>query len=211
MDKNVLVIGATGKTGSLICKELEAKKINYTVFVRKQSAGKLSTKGGVIKHGDVFNAQDVENALLDDNFTDVVIALGSAKLRNATIRSKGTEHILKAMQKGQSKASVHVISALGVGDSWKQLKWHAKLLSTLLLRSVMKDHSAQEDLVQNSMYPYHILRPVGLKDGASKGGVHVQNEGFLPSNYIQRADVAKYLVDSLLEGKTGVSGICEQK
>ena len=48
-------------------------------------------------------------------------------------------------------------------------------------------------------------------DGNPKGVVHVQSEGHLPSQAIQRADVAKYLLDSLLEGRDGFSSICEKK
>ena len=48
-----------------------------------------------------------------------------------------------------------------------------------------------------------------MKDGESTGEIHVQNDGFLPSNSIRRADVAKYLVESLLENKTGINGISD--
>jgi len=75
----------------------------------------------------------------------------------------------------------------------------------------MTDHNKQEKYLKSNSLPYHIIRPVGLKDGDSKGEVHVQNEGLLPSYSIQRADVAKFLVKSLLESKTGVSGICQKK
>jgi len=209
MNRNVLVFGATGKTGSLICKELEANNITYSVFVREQSSNKILNSSVTIKHGDVQIAKDVENAFKDENFTDVIIALGSSQLRKTSLRSGGTNNIVEAMKKHQSKGVIHAISALGVGDSWSQLKWHAKLISNLLLKSVMVDHSKQEEFIQKSSFKYHILRPVGLKDGPSKGKVTVKNEGFLPGNYIQRADVAKYLVDGLLEDKTGVSGICQ--
>jgi uncharacterized protein YbjT (DUF2867 family) len=72
----------------------------------------------------------------------------------------------------------------------------------------MEDHTAQENQVMNSSFPYHIIRPVGLKDGEALGQIHVQNAGKLPSSTIQRADVAKFLVDSLMKGETGVNGIC---
>jgi nucleoside-diphosphate-sugar epimerase len=211
MNKNVLVFGATGKTGNEICKALELKNITYSVFVREKSSGKITSDDGEIIHGDVLNTRDVENAFNGAGFTDVVISLGSAALKNTVIRSQGTEHIIEAMKKAQSKASIHVISALGVGDSWNQLKWLAKMISKYLLKSVMDDHGRQEELVIKSTFPYHILRPVGLKDGHSKGDVQVQNEGFLSSGYVQRTDVAKYLVESLIEGKTGVSAICQNK
>jgi len=211
MERNVLVFGATGKTGSLICQALESKNITYAVFVREKSSDKITTQPAQIKHGDVLAAQEVEEACKGEAFTDVVIALGSKELRNTSIRSEGTKHIIEAMKKHQSQAGLHVISALGVGDSWVQLKWHGKLLSNVFLKSVMVDHTKQEDLIQKSPFSYHILRPVGLKDGAPTGEVHVQNEGFLPSSAIQRADVASFLVESLQAGKTGISGICEKK
>lgn len=209
MERNVIVFGATGKTGNPICQALATHHIPYSVFVREPSAHKLTNPPTQIKHGDVLNALEVEQAFEEGIFTDVIISLGSKALRNASIRSEGTKHIIDAMKKHNSQASLHVISALGVGESWNQLKWHGKLLSNLLLKSVMKDHAQQEDYIKKSPFSYHILRPVGLKDGPSTGKVHVQNEGFLPSSAIQRADVAAFLVESLVERKHGVSGICE--
>jgi hypothetical protein len=211
MTRNVIVFGATGKTGNYICKELEANNITYSVFVREASIEKITSKVAKVKQGDVFNATDVEQAFINENYTDVIIALGSKVLKNAEIRTKGTQHIIDAMTKRQSQAYLHVISALGVGNSWKQLSWVGKLISNLLLKSVMIDHAKQEELVMNSSSSYHILRPVGLKDGASKGLVYVENEKKLPSSSIQMIDVAKYLVESLMAGKTGVSGISQKK
>ncbi len=210
MKRNVLVFGATGKTGCLICKELDSRNIPYSVFVRKESVNKLTSDSAKIIEGDVLNTQDVENSFNGAVFTDVIISLGSKKLRNTVIRSKGSNHIIEAMKNNQSEANIHVISALGVGDSCTQLKWYVKLFFNLLLKSVLDDHEKQEILVQNSPFLYHILRPVGLKNGPAKGNVHVQNEGFLPENQIERADVAKYLVESLSENKTGISTICNK-
>jgi putative NADH-flavin reductase len=209
MNRNVLVFGATGKTGSHICKVLESKTISYSVFVREGSQDKLANKSVNIQYGDVLNAQDVKNAFKDSVFTDVIIALGSKELKSTDIRSRGTKHIIDAMGASQSEARIHVISALGIGDSWNQLVWHAKLISNLLIKSSMIDHGKQEEYVKNSSFSYHILRPVGLKDGQATGNVKVQNEGFPSSSSIQRADVANFLVDGLLENKTGISAICQ--
>ena len=210
MNRNVIVFGATGKTGVQICNELELKSIPYTLFARKGSSNKITNSSIHPKYGDVLNAQDVEIAFQNENFTDVIIALGSKDLKNTKIRSIGTNNIINAMAKNQSRATIHMVSALGIGDSWNQLKWHGKLISNLLIKNTMNDHSDQEELVMNSSFSYHIIRPVALKDGDSDGNVHVQNEGFLPSNSIKRVDVAKYIVQSLLDNKQGVSGICQK-
>ncbi|MBK9452925.1 MAG: NAD(P)H-binding protein [Bacteroidetes bacterium] len=66
----------------------------------------------------------------------------------------------------------------------------------------MQDHGLQEEAIVKSGFPFHILRPVGLTDGVATGKVLVQNAGFLPNNSIARADVALYLVESLLSDRS---------
>lgn len=208
MNRKVMVIGATGKTGKHICAELEYKQISYTVFVREQSTSRMEGHSGQIKTGDVLNEDEVAKAFQGEAFTDVVIALGSKELKATAIRSQGTQHVISALKNTQSQAQLHVVSALGIGDSWNQLSWIGKLISKVLIKAAMEDHTEQENHVMNSSLPYHIIRPVSLKDGEATGQVHVQNEGKLPGSTIYRADVAKFLVDSLIKGETGVSGIC---
>ncbi len=210
MDRNIIVFGATGKTGQLICKELELNNLAYSVFVREQSTRKIENSAIKIKTGNVLNAEDVQLAFDNESYSDVIIALGSKDLKGSGIRSIGTKNIIDALNKTQSKSHIHAVSALGVGESWAQLNWFGKLISNLLIKPTMNDHNEQEKYIMSNSQPYHILRPVGLKDGASKGEAHVQNEGFLPSNSIQRVDVAKFLIKSLLENKTGISGICQK-
>lgn len=211
MNRKIIVFGATGKTGQAICKELESNHLYYTVFVRGTSAHKLVNDAIPAKTGDVMNFNDVLKAFENATYTDVIIALGSKDIKNATLRSTGTKNIIDAMQKTQSNSHIHVISALGVGESQAQLTRTNKLFVKFILKKTMLDHSLQETYLKNSSIPVHIIRPVGLRDGEGQGEVHVQNEGFLPGNVIQRADVAKYLVECLLENKTGVSSICAKK
>jgi nucleoside-diphosphate-sugar epimerase len=210
MSRSVIIFGATGKTGSLISEELVAKHIKTSVFVREKSAHKISNSLMEIKYGDVLNQDDVDAAFKDGEYTYVVIALGTRELKNVNIRSKGTKHIIEAMVKYNCKANIHVISALGIGNSWRQLKWHSKLISNILIKRTMNDHTEQEKHIMNSPFHYHILRPVALSEGQAIGEVHVQNDGFLPSNTIRRADVANYLVKSLIHCKTGISAICQK-
>ncbi len=210
MTRNVIVFGATGKTGIQICEQLSSKEIASSAFVREGSSSKLNVNNIRIIPGDVLNKKDVEDTFCKETFSDIIITLGSKALRGADIRSKGTEHIIEAMKLHNCKGKIHVISALGVGDSWDQLKWHAKLLSNMLLKSVMNDHEKQEELVKSSSYEYHILRPVGLKDGTSVEEIHVQPKGFLPQNYITRSGLAKYLVESMVENINGISAICQK-
>jgi nucleoside-diphosphate-sugar epimerase len=209
MNKTVIVFGATGGTGQKICEQLSERKIQHCAFVRKGSDEKITSKNTQVMYGNVLNEQDIENLLKTHECTDVVIALGSRDLKKSNIRSEGTKNIVDALNKRTIKSRIHVVSALGVRDSWNQLNWFGKLLCKVLLKNTMNDHEIQEKVVIESNNPYHIVRPVGLTDGMATGNIINQTEGFLPNNDISRADVAKYVVDSLLAEKTGFSSICK--
>jgi nucleoside-diphosphate-sugar epimerase len=209
MNKTFIEFGATGVTGQKICEQLSERKIQHCAFVRKGSDEKITSKNTQVMYGNVLNEQDIENLLKTHECTDVVIALGSRDLKKSNIRSEGTKNIVDALNKRTIKSRIHVVSALGVRDSWNQLNWFGKLLCKVLLKNTMNDHEIQEKVVIESNNPYHIVRPVGLTDGMATGNIINQTEGFLPNNDISRADVAKYVVDSLLAEKTGFSSICK--
>jgi len=209
MDKKVVVFGASGKTGIQICEQLQEKSIPHFAFVRKGSENKIGTKNTELLWGDVLNPQDVETVIKEHHFTDVVITLGSKDLKNNQIRSTGTKNIVNALKKHSAQATVHVISALGVGNSWPQLNWISKLISKVLLKNTMNDHALQEEIITQYTQNFHIIRPVGLSDGQGTGKIWVQEQGKMPSYQVSRADVAQYLVDSLLSGKKGFSSVCK--
>jgi len=209
MNRKVLVFGATGKTGIKICEQLREHKISHIAFVRKPLENKMVLQNTELIYGNVLNVGDIEKAFKANVFTDIVIALGSRDLKNTKIRSTGTKNIVEVLSKLSINCKIHVISALGVGESWAQLDWFGKLICKVLINNTMKDHAAQEEIVINSTYKYHILRPVGLTDGDLTGKTLNQTQGFLPNNQISRADVAKYLVESLINEKIGFSSICK--
>ena len=210
MEKKIIVFGATGKSGVEICKELAKSNMPYTAFVRDPSTFSLPQENVTLCKGDVLKVEDVSGAAGEGSYTDVIISLGSREIRKTTIRSAGTKNIIDALKRANAESHLHIVSALGVGDSRKQLTAGGRLITKLLLKSVMEDHQVQEDAVIQSGLPYHIIRPVGLTDGAATGHIHVQAERALPSNKVDRADVAKFLVHSLIEGKKGFSSVCRK-
>ncbi|MFN0204212.1 MAG: NAD(P)-binding oxidoreductase [Bacteroidia bacterium] len=208
--RTVIVFGATGNTGQQICQKLEENDIQHFAFVREGSDEKIKTPNTKFIFGSVLNKDDIEAAFSAYHFTDVVISLGSRDLKNSYIRSKGTKNVLEVLNKLSATCQIHVISALGVGESWSQLNWFSKLICKVLINGTMKDHELQEEAIVNSGLKFHIIRPVALNDGLATGKIIIQNARFLPNNTISRADVAQYLVESLLSNKSGFSSICKE-
>jgi hypothetical protein len=210
MNKKILVFGATGNTGIEICRDLDSKRINYSAFIRRGSETKIKVLQPNILFGDVLNTIDVDRVLKENDFTDVIIALGSRDFRGGEIRSNGTKHIVNSLNSNQKIAKLHVISANGVGNSWKNLKWFEKLICKLLISKAMKDHESQEEIVSSNKGGYHIIRPVGLTNETGSKNIIVEEKNALPNSKVSRTNVAKYLVDSLLDGKSGKFSICDE-
>jgi len=90
---------------------------------------------------------------------------------------------------------VVVMSAAGVGDSWKQIPWSSRRLFRTLLRNVFADHQAQEATVKQSPLDWTIVRAAVLKDDPATGTYSASNT--VKTTKINRADVAVCLVDQL--------------
>lgn len=208
MNRKVIVFGATGNTGVKICEQLQEYKIPHFAFVRKGSENKIVSQNTGLIFGNVLNSEDIENAFKTNEFTDVVICLGSRDLKKTQIRSQGTKNIVEVLNKLSIKNKIHIISALGVGNSWQQLNWFGKLICKILISNTMNDHTIQEETITKSSFEFHIIRPVGLTNGELSGKVLNQTEGMMPSNQISRADVARYLVENMVNNKVGFSSIC---
>jgi hypothetical protein len=207
MNKNIIVFGASGATGQEICTLLSKKEIDHAAFVRPGSEHKIATDTTNIIKGNVMSEEEIKKGISGHSFTDAVIALGDKQVTKATIRTQGTASIIKAFS--NMEITFHVISAHGIGDSWSELNWMEKFIAKVLIGSVMKDHTRQEDLIIQSGMEYHIIRPSGLKTGPATGNIVSVERGKLPSSRILRSDLATYLVDSVLDGTRGIHSVSE--
>lgn len=73
----------------------------------------------------------------------------------------------------------------------------------------MKDHELQEECVAANPGGFHIIRPVGLTNELGSGKIIIKKSGALPNSKVSRANVAKYLVDSLSDNTMGRHSICD--
>ncbi len=209
MTRKIIVFGATGNTGLEICKELKSNNMNFCSFVRKGSESKLKIANLDVLTGDVLQLTDVDKAIKENDFTDIIIALGSRDFRGGGIRFNGTKNIVDSLKSNKKHAKLHIISANGVGNSLKNLTWSEKLMCKLFISKAMKDHELQEKVVVSNPGGYHIIRPVGLTNDIGSGKIIAEEEKALSNSKISRANVAKYIVDSMNENITRNHSICD--
>ena len=70
-------------------------------------------------------------------------------------------------------------------------------------------HELQEEIVSSNTGGYHIIRPVGLTNETGSDKIMVEEEKVLTNSKVSRANVAKYLVESLTENILGKHSICD--
>ena len=189
----VIVFGATGKTGEHTWRKALDQGHEVTAYGR--SVERLAEVDPALRtfKGDVFDTDAVAKAVADHDA--VIVCIGSINLRDKTTLSEGTRNVVEAMVRQQVQRFV-VVSAAGIGESWKQSSLTARLLFKTLLRNLFADHQAQEAIVRQSPVDWTIVRAAVLNDRPRTGWVASNSA---PVRRLSREDLADFLVEQLTD------------
>ena len=198
----VLIIGATGGTGTELIKQALAKNFTVTAFVRNPARLKIENKNLKILTGNVLDKNSVEKAV--EGQDAVLCALGHKKwFRLTNILSEGTRNILEAMEKNNIRRFICETS-LSVGDSFGRMGLYYTLFTIpIILQFYFWDKYRQEKIIKASSIEWTIVQPGALKNSKPKGK---WKEGDKIGNYlltvgISRADVADFMLKQITETK----------
>ena len=190
----VIVFGATGKTGRLVCQQGLEQGHEITAFTRSVNKIDSSHSNLRVARGDVMDAESVAGAVAGHDAA--IVVLGSNGLRDKTTLFAGTRNVVDGMTE-HGLGRLVVLSAAGVGESWRQTPWMARLLFKTMLRNLYRDHEAQEAMVEASSLDWTIVRAAILKDSPATGVYSPGNTGKV--GHINRADVADFLVKQVTD------------
>ena len=185
----IVVFGATGKTGQHVCRRALEEGHKVTAFTRSVNKIDGDIPGLRAAQGDVHDAESVGAAIANQDAA--IVALGSNGLGDKTTLAAGTRNVVDGMTRHNVRRIV-VLSAAGVGESWRQTPLLARIMFKTLLRNIYADHVAQEALVEQSSLDWTIVRAAILKDNPPTGKYTARNSGKV--KHISRADLADFLV-----------------
>ena len=193
----LVVFGASGGTGREIIGQALDQGHEVTAFVR-------DPKKLVIKHsklhiieGDALKDQSaIANAIAERDA--IICALGVANsLKSAGLIAGGLAAIVPVAEKHNARRLI-LISAFGVGDSFRNAPLVPRLMYRLLLDDIYRDKKAGEDFLKASGLDWTIIHPVmlttGPKTGTYRSGKRLDLRG-IPK--ISRADVAHFALAQL--------------
>jgi putative NADH-flavin reductase len=183
----LLVIGANGRTGRLIAQRAAEQGHEVTAFTRAT-------------HGDATDREAVAAVMRGQEA--VVSALGRGNsFKSQQLMSRAMDVILPAMRREDVQRLI-VVSAFGVGESFYEAPFIAKVFFRLLLRHLYADKAIADDFVRRSGLDWTIVCPTMLTDGPATGsyrsGEHLELRG-MPK--ISRADVADFIVRELADAQ----------
>lgn len=198
----MLIIGATGRSGLAIIRELRSRDSGHEIHTLVRSADRLPDdvrSACIVAEGSVLSPDTMKHAL-DPSPDMIVIAVGnSVLLRAQSIREDITKSVLDAMEATNCQAKVVVVSALGASGSLAQFSVPFRYVISFLLYHPLNDHTRQEAMIKDRLQPdqWLVLRPTQLSENEGTKKYTVTTDGHVRTWRIPRADVAHFAVDQM--------------
>ncbi len=194
---NVVIFGASGRTGHHLVNQALQQGHRVTAFVRDSL--KLSTHHEKLKvmQGNVSDYLKTEEAV---NGQDAVLsALGANhpfKFDQALVNGMG--NIIKAMDSTGVKRLIY-LSALAAKDSRKDGGFVMKYIAPKILRTELAGHDVREKMIRDSRLNWTIVQAPMLTNGPLKkeykSGEDLKTNAFIVT--MSRADVADFMLNQL--------------
>jgi len=186
---NLLILGATGRTGRLVVEHALAAGHTVTALVRSPEKLTIRNSNLRVVPGKATDATDVARAL--EGGDAVLSTLGGS----GSVIADSTRAIVEAAHQTGVRRVV-VLSSFFVERD--RLGAVPRLLTWIAMGSVIKDKSAGEQLLRQSGLDWTIIYASVLKDGPVSGSVEVLPEGAKRriSDRISRSDVAEWMVQA---------------
>jgi putative NADH-flavin reductase len=193
------VFGANGPTGRLIVEQALALGFAVRAVTRQpQTFPDLGAELEVVK-ADVFDAAGVERAVAGSDA--VISSLGVPySQRHITVYSRGTAHVVAAMQHQGIRRLLCVSSTTTYRSQAPQASVMDRagvwLVSRTIGRTTYADMRAMETLVRDSGLDWTIVRPAGLFTGRVVTA-YQSSEDVLSGRFTARADLAASMLAQL--------------
>jgi uncharacterized protein YbjT (DUF2867 family) len=187
----VLLIGASGRTGRQIARQLRTASLPFKVLLRKSAQrGEFAALGADIALGDL--TEDFSHVF--DDITHGIYAAGSAETEGVNeeraIDRDAVQRTADYAKRRRTQQLV-VISAISAFSPEQ---------STLALKHYSKMKREGDEYVQKSGVPYVILRPGTLSDEFGRGTIALATERSASAQPVSREDVARVTLECIRRG-----------
>jgi putative NADH-flavin reductase len=195
---NVLIFGASGRTGRELVRQSIAAGHEVTAFVRNPASLTVAEHLRIAS-GDVHDPAAVNIAMIEQQA--VLSALGGP-LFDEELLPRSMENILASMKRQGAKRLIVVGAAGAIESTLRRIpplrKFFFRILMATLFKKAFESQREMQRLVRASDTDWTIVQPPELVNAPATGKVRVDAEA-LPEKglRISRADVAAFMVAQL--------------
>ena len=231
--QSVLILGATGRTGSAIIRQLSSSSNDSSAFRpaihafcrnKNKLAAEDATKCTHIWEGDARKAQDLERVLVQSGADTVIVAVGNGdSVAKSDLRAANAQALASVLESNPSLDHVRVlvVSSQGAGASRIKVGMGIGKLIEYHLKYVLADHTEQEKAffkTPNDPTSLHkrttIVRPTALTEDepTEKSLIEFGDHVKCPTIKTDRADLAAWITREISTWKhvgttTNVTGM----
>jgi uncharacterized protein YbjT (DUF2867 family) len=186
--RRILVLGASGRTGTQVVQQAIARGDAVTAFVRSTAKAAHLPKAARVVTGDGLVAQDVAAAMPGHDTVVVAVGDGRVFVSAAIIRN-----VIAAMKANGVKRVV-LLSAYGIGDSGHGL--HGFVIRRVMPK-LNADKMESERLLAESGLDWTSVRPPVLTTAPAKGYRAAANARINGFGRLSRADLAAFMLKAI--------------
>jgi putative NADH-flavin reductase len=201
----ILILGATGRTGKLLL--LQALQRGYTVTVLVRDKSRLPINHPQLR---IIQGSPLDKIILETALTGCAAVLSALNVSRKNdfpwaplktppdFLSTVMKNIIELATK-LSISRVIFMSAWGVAETKKELPgWFRWLIEHSNIRYPYLDHERQEELVRQSSLQWTAVRAAGLTNSKKIKEARVSFDGQTKHGWmINRATVASFMLDAL--------------
>ncbi len=212
----ILILGITGRTGSLVAEE--AVKRGHNIVGIARDPDKVTVINAEIVKGTPYDFETVRKAIKGCdavisslNVFPVTQSLFGKMKSQPDSMSVSMKNTVRAMEEQGIKRIV-VMTAHGVGESARDLPaFFSFMVKISNIKYSYADHEVQEKVLENSSLDWTVVRPVGLTDKNDNLTMlyNLKGVGRITST-ISRNAVAHFMLDCIekdqfIREKPGIS------
>ena len=187
---NILILGASGKTGRQVLDRAVDAGNTVTAFVRDPQ--KLDRNDVAVATGDARNVDDLREALRGQDA--VISTLGTGMNANQKLIEGSTKALLEAMHSTGVKRLV-MLSTFAASPSYKATG--IMKLANIAMKGIVGDKAAGEMLLKRSDVDWTIVYATRLTDGPRTSGYRRVDGTLTDVGTISRADLAGALLSTV--------------
>lgn len=204
---DLLVLGGSGRTGAHVLSQ--AAERGHTVRALVRDPAKVEAHPGVeLVRGTPSSIDDLRRAAEGTQAVAVALnnsrASGNPWARPASPPTFMTDAVRDTLAVMEENGIGHIVivSALGVGDSWRTVNPLFKaMVKASNIRHGYRDHDGVDELVRASGVDWTLIRPVALTDRPPSGPLRAAEAGTeRPGLTVSRSEVARFLLDEIEQG-----------